>query len=175
MGLDWLENLSNFAAGFGDSLTFGLTDWIREQMGINDVVDKCSGFYKAGEYVEVGGEIVLTGGSALLKNAAKNAVRAEVRREAARMTAGIARNGKQLHHINPLFGHPGGAPTLFPTGGLPDWIHSGRWNTKLLDHEAHKAAHRALRRQEMLGKTIVNPATTAGRAGANALRNCDCK
>lgn len=175
LGLDWLENLSNFSAGFGDSLTFGLTDWVREQMGVNDAVDKCSGYYKAGEYVEVGGEIALTAGAGLLKSAAKGAVRSQVRREAARMTSGIAREGRQLHHINPLFGHPGGAPTLFPTGGLPSWVHSGSWNLQLLDREAHLAAHRALRRQEMVAKGLVNPAMTAGRVGANAARNCDCK
>lgn len=175
LGLDWLDNLSNFSAGFGDSLTFGLTDWVRDQMGTNDAVDKCSGYYKAGEYVEIGGEIALTAGAGLLKSAAKGAVRSQVRREAARMTAGVAREGRQLHHINPLFGHPGGAPTLFPTGGLPSWIHSGQWNLQLLDREAHLAAHRALRRQEMVAKTLVNPATTAGRIGANAARNCDCK
>ena len=174
MGLDWLENLSNFAAGFGDSLTFGLTDWIREQMGINDVVDKCSGWYKGGEYTEIAAEIAATAGSALLKNLAKNAVRAEVRREAARMTADIAREGRQLHHINPLFGHPGGAPTLFPTGGLPAWIHSGRWNTELLTKAEHLAAHRRLREMEELARTAVNPAMTGGRAAANALRDCGC-
>ncbi len=79
---DWsldegLSHVNDFIAGFADSLTFGATDYIREKMGTNGTVNKCSGFYKAGEYTEVGGEILATGGSALLKNAAKNAVRAE--------------------------------------------------------------------------------------------------
>jgi RHS repeat-associated protein len=50
LGLDWLENLSNFSAGFGDNLTFGLTSKIRDWMGTNDLVDRCSGYYKAGEW-----------------------------------------------------------------------------------------------------------------------------
>jgi len=54
LGLDWLENLSNFSAGLGDNLTFGLTSKVRDWMGTNDVVDRCSGFYKAGEWTGVG-------------------------------------------------------------------------------------------------------------------------
>jgi RHS repeat-associated protein len=42
------------AAGFGDTLSFGLTDWVRDQMGTNGVVDKCSGAYSAGEWAGIG-------------------------------------------------------------------------------------------------------------------------
>lgn len=38
------------AAGFGDALSFGGADWIRDQLGTNNVVDKCSGFYGGGKY-----------------------------------------------------------------------------------------------------------------------------
>jgi len=38
------------AAGFGDALSFGFTDWVRDQMGTNDAVDKCSGAYTGGKY-----------------------------------------------------------------------------------------------------------------------------
>jgi RHS repeat-associated protein len=167
---DALQTITDFFSGFGDSLTFGITDAIREGMGTNRSVNKCGGAYKAGEYVEVGGEVLATGGSALLKSAAKSVARSQVRREAARMTSGIARNGKELHHINPLFGHPGGAPTLFPTGGLPASIHSGKWNLRLLGHDAHAAAHRRLRIAENIGKGVVNPGLTTGRAAAAGLR-----
>jgi RHS repeat-associated protein len=54
LGQDWLEDLSNFSAGFGDTLSFGLTSKIRDWMGTNDVVDRCSGWYKAGEWSGVG-------------------------------------------------------------------------------------------------------------------------
>ncbi|HUU04147.1 MAG TPA: RHS repeat-associated core domain-containing protein [Myxococcota bacterium] len=43
------ERLSNFAAGFGDTISFGLTSWIRGQMGIDGGVDPCSPQYQHGE------------------------------------------------------------------------------------------------------------------------------
>ena len=44
------DSALDFSAGTGDALTFGLTDWIRDQMGINDVVNHCSGAYNAGQW-----------------------------------------------------------------------------------------------------------------------------
>ena len=32
----------------------------------------------------------------------------------------------------PIFGHPGNIATLFPTSGLPIWLNSSGWNTRLL-------------------------------------------
>ena len=52
-GLDWLQNLSDFSAGFGDTLTFGITRWIRKQLGSDDIVNKCSDWYKGGEWTGV--------------------------------------------------------------------------------------------------------------------------
>jgi len=49
-GLFTLIDTANVAAGFGDTISFGGTDWVREQNGSNDVIDKCSGSYKAGKY-----------------------------------------------------------------------------------------------------------------------------
>jgi len=49
------ENAGDFAAGMGDRLTFGGTAWLRRKLGIDDVVDKCSGWYLAGG---VAGELV---------------------------------------------------------------------------------------------------------------------
>jgi len=57
--MDWLDNpvfdsprqtLSNFFAGFGDGLSFGITNLIREGLDLNSQVDKCSGLYNAGWY-----------------------------------------------------------------------------------------------------------------------------
>jgi RHS repeat-associated protein len=174
LGLDWLDAAANFSAGFGDSLTFGLTDYIRDQWGISDAVDHCSGFYKGGKYAEIGAELALTGGSAAMKQAAKQASRQVVRAEARAATRNIARAGNQLHHNNPLFGHPGGGSTLFPTGGLPASIHSGSANLQLLDRASHLEAHRSLQRLEMGAAALVNPATTAGRAARNS-NNFGCK
>ncbi|QDQ28329.1 hypothetical protein FNU76_19330 [Chitinimonas arctica] len=53
----------DFSAGFGDTLSFGLTDMARDQLGTNGSVDKCSASYTGGE---VSGVLVSTaiGGAA---------------------------------------------------------------------------------------------------------------
>ncbi len=40
----------DFTAGFGDTVSFGVTNWVRDKMEINSVVNKCSGAYSAGEW-----------------------------------------------------------------------------------------------------------------------------
>ncbi len=57
------------AAGFGDALSFGFTDWVRDQMGTNDAVDKCSGAYTGGTYAGYGLGAGL-GGAGLARGAA---------------------------------------------------------------------------------------------------------
>ena len=44
----------NGSAGFGDTLSFGVTNYIRNQKGTNGVVDKCSGAYMAGQVSGIG-------------------------------------------------------------------------------------------------------------------------
>jgi uncharacterized protein RhaS with RHS repeats len=46
---EFIQDAANVSAGFGDTISFGMTDLIRDQMGTNDAVDKCSGSYTAGE------------------------------------------------------------------------------------------------------------------------------
>ncbi|MDW8321235.1 MAG: RHS repeat-associated core domain-containing protein [Armatimonadota bacterium] len=48
-GHEWLDNLTNFFAGMGDTISFGLTERVREWLGVNDVVDYSSGWYIGGE------------------------------------------------------------------------------------------------------------------------------
>ena len=43
-----MQTVANFSAGFGDVLSFGLTDKVREAMGTNSVVDKDSASYNYG-------------------------------------------------------------------------------------------------------------------------------
>jgi RHS repeat-associated protein len=50
-GLDWLNNVANLAAGWGDRLTGGVTRIIRRLLGVDDVVDTSSGYYFAGEII----------------------------------------------------------------------------------------------------------------------------
>jgi len=44
-----VQGAANYSAGFGDTVSFGLTGWVRVQMGINDIVDECSDAYSAGK------------------------------------------------------------------------------------------------------------------------------
>ena len=44
------QGVVNAAAGFGDGISFGGTDWIRGQMGTNGSVDKCSLTYSSSKY-----------------------------------------------------------------------------------------------------------------------------
>ena len=50
-----LQDASDFAAGFGDAASLGLTVQVREALGSNGVVNGCSGWYSAGELPAMGG------------------------------------------------------------------------------------------------------------------------
>ncbi|MEJ5251739.1 MAG: hypothetical protein WHX60_07625 [Armatimonadota bacterium] len=156
--------MGNFWAGVGASLTFGATDWIREQLGVNEVVHKGCLAYRAGEYTELVAELSLAGVSKVLtRMAVRNYQRA---RNAAKTIVKALRMGNRehiVHHVNPLLGHPGGQRTLFPTAGLPPKVHSGRWNLQVLDKEAHKRAHRRLRRVEQVLRINTNRYTISAR------------
>jgi RHS repeat-associated protein len=43
----FLEEVGEGIAGWGDTITFGATKWVREELGINNVLE-CSGAYEAG-------------------------------------------------------------------------------------------------------------------------------
>ncbi|MGD9505601.1 MAG: RHS repeat-associated core domain-containing protein [Syntrophobacteraceae bacterium] len=58
----------NGSAGFGDTLSFGTTNWARNQMGTNGAVNKCSTSYSNGELGAVGLSLVF-GGVHLGRNA----------------------------------------------------------------------------------------------------------
>jgi RHS repeat-associated protein len=55
------QGLVDFSAGFGDTLSFGLTNAVRDKMGTNGAVNKCSGAYTAGEVTGVAVGVVLSG------------------------------------------------------------------------------------------------------------------
>jgi RHS repeat-associated protein len=55
------QGVVDAAAGFGDALSFGATDWVRDRMGTNDVVNKCSDFYSGGKYAGYGLGLALGG------------------------------------------------------------------------------------------------------------------
>lgn len=74
-GLDWLTTASNFSVGFGDHLSFGLTKKFRQALGYDDVVDKCSGACKGGEYAGMAADLIMSGGSLALGKTAANSQR----------------------------------------------------------------------------------------------------
>jgi hypothetical protein len=73
--IDWIPDIPqpfvDFGAGLGDSLSFGLTDWARDKLGLNDVVNPCSGAYGAGEWAGVGTGVALGGVGGLGRAAGK--------------------------------------------------------------------------------------------------------
>ncbi len=48
-GDDWFDDLTNFFAGMGDTISFGLNGHIRQWLGVSEVVDHSSGWYTGGE------------------------------------------------------------------------------------------------------------------------------
>ncbi|MEF2253432.1 RHS repeat-associated core domain-containing protein, partial [Ralstonia solanacearum] len=173
------QGMVDFSAGFGDSMSFGVTGYIRAGLNINSV-DKCSNFYRGGEVADVAFELGTLGLSAGLKSLAANASRSAARRgarpfvNAFREASGA--EGGFVHHSNPLFGHPGGIPTTFPTGGLPSAINSGAWNLRwYADRASHNAAHQWMRQLENVWGAAVNPATISIRAARDAADSCTCR
>ncbi len=175
-----IDKISDFIAGAGDSLSFGLTRMIRGLLPGGDSTNTCGDAYSAGLWTETAAEVGLSGGSALLKSLAKKAGSTAAKRTLVRAAGGrvakgagmVAGAGEEIHHVNPLFGHPGG-PALFPTGGLPASIHSGKWNlARMGSRSSHAAAHRAARTMEGVGLSVANPTVTAARAANNWGMEC---
>lgn len=67
------QEVVDFSAAFGDTISFGLTDIIRDVLDINGVVDKNSGAYDIGEWAGVGYG-VMAGGTVGLRTAGQKAV-----------------------------------------------------------------------------------------------------
>jgi RHS repeat-associated protein len=66
LGLDWLDDLADFSAGMGDTLTFGGTKLIREQWNEaygwgEDAANQCADFYTAGKWSGIGVGFGLSG------------------------------------------------------------------------------------------------------------------
>ena len=82
-GLDWqddlLKNASDFSAGAGSALTFGLTDVVNNWTGASSVVNKCSGWHTLGNVTGIAlstaiGAEGLPSGLSGLSNGAKGAI-----------------------------------------------------------------------------------------------------
>lgn len=77
LGRDALDTIlgyaANISAGFGDTISFGLTKKVRQWMGTDDVIDPCSGAYGFGKVLgyahQVATIIATAGGAAELEEA----------------------------------------------------------------------------------------------------------
>ena len=184
---EFFNDSGNFVVGFGDSMSFGITRAIRDNLSFYDgTVDYGSQSYRAGEYSEVALEFAVTGGSVALTKAAlkraalegstKFAADRVAARATARLSTGATVNGNRAiaHHVNPLLGHPGvpgyqaGMHALFPTAGLPKAIRNAGRNVRVVNAAEHGAAHLRLLRQENFLRTLFSPTLIAARLGRNA-------
>lgn len=95
----WLVDAS---AGFGDAVSFGLTDVVRDAMGTNDVVNKGSGAYLGGTVAGVAAGTVVTAGLAAEAQAASGAQRmAAVRAagQAGEAAVGLTKNTTRIASV----------------------------------------------------------------------------
>jgi RHS repeat-associated protein len=167
---DALYYSAQFSAGFGDSMGFGLTGYIRQQWETDDVIDSCGWTYASGKYVEIGAEVRLTAGSFALRRAAANITQQVARKGLSRAIPRGVKGVAELHHINPLLSG------LFPTAWLPAAIRHNPLNLELMLIADHDAAHAALARAEAYLVTVFNPLTTSARiAKAASHHDCGCQ
>ena len=79
LGLNWFDNVVNFGTGMGDAVSFGGTQWLRNQFSVYDgTVNYSSGSYAGGQITGYGVAGALTGaaGAAIITRAAPLAVQA---------------------------------------------------------------------------------------------------
>ena len=111
-GMDWVDNTSNFFAGAGDNLSFGATGRIRQWMGTDDVVDRCSGWYGGGQAAGTGLGLAMGGAGAA--GAVKGA-------------AGAVKSGRFAERLF-LSGRFGVTSTKFGNSGANVTRTHGTWN-----------------------------------------------
>ena len=179
------EGSADVAAGFGDTLTFGLTDKLRDWMGINGGINKCSSAYRFGELGGVGLSLAF-GGAHLGRNALYQTgkrggldlgmrrlfsdprVWSTVRDMWSKAAGGgiraLAARGQSLHHwLIPQrwFKYNAGLNYLPLTASFNSWMNGST--------RARRAVEWGLR-LTILG--IYGAPVTAG--GRNAFRDCEC-
>jgi hypothetical protein len=176
----------DFWAGAGDTVSFGGTDWIREKVGWNDVVDECSDAYSYGSYTAIGIQLAATGGSMALRYGAKGITQAVARAGKPLHYRSMYPTGKNItiHHKNPLKGHPViiwpgfqqyfGNTAVFPTAGLPAAMRHGVWNLGRVSLARHEYLHKRLMIAEAIAKTLFNPMTIPVRTGDAVIHSCRC-
>jgi len=180
------QGLVDSAAGFGDTISFGITDKIRDHMGINSGVNHCSDWYKRGEYAALISQAAGTGLSLALRASVRGLSNAAARKASRGdyINSLYPVSPNTVHHINPLKGQPlhiwrdfqkiFGNTAVFPTGALPGWIKHGRWNLKVVTYPQHWALHKRLMIFEAIAKTLFHPSTLIVRDAQTIANECNC-
>jgi RHS repeat-associated protein len=112
LGLDSIDAAANYAAGFGDMVTFGVTNYIRTKMGLDYVVDKCSTSYSAGWWTGMFHQLAFSGVGSFHGGARTVFYSGDGALEAARATKGVGRlledtiGGKLLNMIDKKYPVP---------------------------------------------------------------------
>ena len=91
LGLDAIDVAANYAAGFGDMLSFGITSYVRNELGVNNVVDQCSTAYSAGWWSGMLHQLAFSGVGAFHGGARTVLYSGEGALEAARAAKGAGR------------------------------------------------------------------------------------
>jgi len=111
-GLDSIDDLANFTAGFGDVVSLGLTDYLRGKIGINDVVDKCSTSYSVGWWAGMLHQLAFSGAGSFSGGARTVLYHGDGALEAARAAKGAGRlledtlGGKLLNFVDQRYQIP---------------------------------------------------------------------
>lgn len=105
------EELGEGVAGWGDTITFGATNWVREELGINNV-NACSGAYQAGGYAGLATAALIPGegeaelGAEGISISAKIARQMETRGWTEGSIQEAINSGEQIRAINKATGNP---------------------------------------------------------------------
>jgi RHS repeat-associated protein len=112
LGLDAVDVAANFSAGFGDVVSFGITNYIRSNLGTNTVVDQCSIAYSFGWWTGMFHQLTFSGSGAFHGGARSVFYSGEGSLEVARAAKGAGRlledtlGGKLLNLIDKRFPIP---------------------------------------------------------------------
>jgi RHS repeat-associated protein len=104
-GLDAIDMAANAAAGFGDVVSFGLTNWVRNRLALNDIINECSWSYSSGKWIGwlhglgFSGVGLFSGGAKTVLWSGGEAARTAARSAGGRMLEDTA-GGKLLNFVN---------------------------------------------------------------------------
>jgi RHS repeat-associated protein len=110
-GLDVFEAIGEGIAGWGDTITFGGTNWVREELGINNI-NTCSSAYQAGGVAGLATGVLIPGegeveiGAEGLSISAKIARQMESRGWTEEEIQEAIKSGEQVQAVNKATGNP---------------------------------------------------------------------